>query len=185
MGNPLRDRQSLEALAGKRQVIEILEKVGSFERLADCVRRDLAVLDDSARPLGWRERPVRGRLVFGRADTGHGRPTLTVQLEAGIPAVCQRCLEAFEWPLVSRAELEFGAPASSAPGEDERELWELPDDLVQPIDIVDELLVMALPLAARHEDGAGCSTGDAPVAGKETTRPFADLKSQMGRKAKD
>ena len=183
MGDPLRDRQSLGALTDKKLVIEIAEQIGSFERIADGVRRDLSGLGEAARPLGWRELPVRGRLVFARA--GDDQATLSGQLYAGVPAVCQRCLEPFVWALTTRVQLYFVTPGSQVTGNDDRELWELTDDLVTPIDIVDELLVMALPLAARHEDGAGCSPDSPPRAKGDRTRPFANLKSQMGHKGTD
>jgi len=180
MSDPLRERQSLEALTEKKLVIEIAEQLGSFEGLADCVRQELSALGEVERPTGWRELPVRGRLVFGRARGDQA--TLSGQLNAGVPAVCQRCLEPFIWPLATRVELFFVTPDLPVTGSDALEPWELTDELVRPIDIVDELLVMDLPLAARHEDGAGCSPDGAPEAKDNKTRPFANLPSQMGRK---
>ncbi len=180
MGDPLRDRQSLEALTEKKLVIEIAEQIGSFEGLADSVRQELSTLVEAERPRGWRELPVRGRLVFGRA--GGDQATLSGQLNAGVPVVCQRCLDPFVWPLATRVELSFVTPGSPVTGSEAREPWELTDELMRPIDIVDELLVMALPLAARHEDGAGCSPDRPPEAKSNKTRPFANLPSQMGRK---
>ncbi len=183
MGDPLRDRQSLEALTEKKLVIEIAEQIGSFDGLADSVRQELSALGEAERPTGWRELPVRGRLVFGRG--GSDRATLSGQLNAGVPAVCQRCLEPFVWPLATGVELFFVTPDSPVTGSEAREPWELTDELVRPIDIVDELLVMALPLAARHEDGAGCSPDGPPDAKGHKTRPFAILPAQMGRKVMD
>jgi hypothetical protein len=50
MGNPLRDRRPLAELAGQGQVIEIMEKIRNFERLAGIVDADLAVLDPDKLP---------------------------------------------------------------------------------------------------------------------------------------
>ena len=51
---------------------------------------------------------------------------------------------------------------------------------MRPLDIVDEALVMAVPLAALHEDNETCMAPDDVVdEGSDTIRPFAALKSQM------
>jgi hypothetical protein len=68
MGNPLRDRRPLAELAGQGQVIEIMEKIRNFERLAGIVDADLAVLDPDKLPQGWRDSAVTGRLAFGFVD---------------------------------------------------------------------------------------------------------------------
>ncbi len=51
---------------------------------------------------------------------------------------------------------------------------------MRPLDLVDELLVMALPFAALHEEAscrrAAVETG---AVTEEPLRPFADLRAQM------
>lgn len=186
MGDALRDRQSLKTLVANRQVIDISGEIGSFERLADSVERDFGALDGEDPPPGWRDWPVRGQLAFGSAGAGDVGGVLTGELEARVPAVCQRCLEPFAWRLETPVDLRFevgGRTAAATAGE--RESWELPDEYVQPIDVVDELLVMALPLSPRHLDTADCAVDDARPALKDTTKPFAHLRTQMDEAKKD
>ncbi|HEX5788554.1 MAG TPA: DUF177 domain-containing protein [Woeseiaceae bacterium] len=176
MADVLRDTQPLRALAETRQIVDFQEEIGSFERLSDSIERDLAALGDARMPKDWRKSAVRGRLAFAPATAGQA--TATGRLTARVPAVCQRCLEPFEWPLESRVDVRF-TTAHGSHREDERELWELDDERVRPLDVVDELLVMALPLSARHSDDARCVvTGESRPDG-DTTRPFADLKARM------
>jgi uncharacterized metal-binding protein YceD (DUF177 family) len=61
------------------------------------------------------------------------------------------------------------------------EIWELDDEYLRPADIVEETLIMALPLVARHEDDKSCQLKAGPAAAEreDVTRPFADLRSQM------
>lgn len=61
------------------------------------------------------------------------------------------------------------------------EIWELEDETVRPVDIVEESLVMALPLAPMHESLELCGPLVKNLAEDEpdVVRPFADLKSQM------
>ena len=60
MGNPLRDRRTVVELASVGQVIEIADKISSFENLAGIVEADLAALDPDKMPPDWRESVVRG-----------------------------------------------------------------------------------------------------------------------------
>ncbi len=181
MGDPLRDRQSLEALAVNRQVIEISGELGNFERLAESVEREFAVLGGDALPPDWRKLPVRGRLRFVPTGLSMGGADVSVRLEASVPAVCQRCLEPFDWPLRSSVELRvaIGDGDISARDDSDREPWELPGDGLRPADMVDELLVMALPLSPRHEDTARCAAIAPAPTEHDTTRPFARLRTQM------
>lgn len=184
MGDPLRDWQSLGALAANRQVIEFDDKIGDFERLAGSVESDLAMLEPGEVPPDWRKSPVRGRLSFAPAATGNA--LVSGRLEARVPAVCQRCLAPFEWPLASPVELRFRVDgAATGTGDDDRELWELPGDRIRPIDIVDELLVMALPLSARHDDTGSCRVAAAEPADTDMTTPFAGLRAQMDKARKE
>ena len=184
MSDPLRDRQSLKVLAVKRQAIEIAHELGNFQRLAESVEQDFAMPGDAALPPDWRKLPVCGELRFAPAG-GSGDAGLSGHVEANVPAVCQRCLDAFEWRLASDVDLRVtvsGDGTDIAEDGSGREVWELAGDTLRPIDLVDELLVMALPLSAMHEDTAGCATRvpqPAEAADEEMTRPFASLRTQM------
>ena len=93
--------------------------------------------------------------------------------------MCQRCLEVFAAPLEIDSKLQF-VRDDATPVQSGCEAWELEEAVVRPLDLVDELLVMALPFAAMHDD-VDCSGGvtlDAPVT-EETVRPFAELRAQM------
>jgi uncharacterized metal-binding protein YceD (DUF177 family) len=184
MSDPLRDRQSLKVLAVSRQVIEIAHEFGSFQRLAASVEQDFTGPGDAALPTDWRKSPVCGELRFAPAG-GSGDAGLSGHVEAHVPAVCQRCLDAFEWRLASDVDLRVtvSGDGTGISGDGSgREVWELAGDTLRPIDLVDELLVMALPLSAMHEDTAGCAARvprPAGVVEKEMTRPFASLRTQM------
>ena len=176
MDDPLRDRSFLTDLAARSQVIEISEKIASFERLAEAIETDIAALDAAARTVNWRESAVTGRLIFGFADDSERVATLAGHVEARVAAVCQRCLALFDWPLRTEFRLQFGTPGMAI--RDDYELWELSDSLVCPMEIVDEALIMAMPLSARHEDSAHCV--ELPQRDDENlATPFASLRAQI------
>ena len=180
MGNPLRERRTPSDWAASGQVIEIAEKISDFGRLAEIVGGDLETLDPEMRPPDWRDAPVTGELCFGFADAQEGVPALQGSVAATIDAVCQRCLQPFRLALKVELRLLFVASADDGVDTDGYEVWELDEDRLRPLDLVEEALVMAMPLAAMHVDDAACTglAGEA-VAESTTTRPFASLRAQM------
>ncbi len=83
-------------------------------------------------------------------------------------------------PLLAEARLLLLDIEQTVDGYDEYEVWELLESTVRPQDIVEELLIMAMPFAAMHSDAAACrALSPAAGDGEEMTRPFAALREQM------
>ena len=61
------------------------------------------------------------------------------------------------------------------------EIWEFDENKVSPADIVEEALIMAMPLSALHESSDDCIafSDDVHVDDSKTVRPFEDLRSLM------
>jgi len=183
MDNLLRDRHTPAELAASGQVIEIAGKLGDLEQLTEIVRRDLETLNADKLPLDWRESPVAGQLSFGFVAAQDGLPTVIGQAGVTIPAVCQRCLGLVEIPIEVELRLVLGGDAEQAADAEQYEIWELDEDTLRPLDLLEEALIMAMPLAAMHVDDAVCkkpaAIAEEAEQATETTRPFAMLKSQM------
>ncbi|HSD68340.1 MAG TPA: DUF177 domain-containing protein [Woeseiaceae bacterium] len=130
----------------------------------------------------WRQFPVEITLRFGWAGGRREFVTLIGTVTAQIAALCNRCLQPFVYPVREELKLllvQYGNAAGEVPG---FETWELDEEWLRPADVVEETLIMALPLAPRHGDETICRPEAiaAPAAEhSNTTRPFADLKSQM------
>ena len=184
MANPLTDRAAPAQLAASGQVIETQGKLSDLHLLKEIVEAEMAGLATAAVPKKWRHAPIDIRLAFGWADARHEIPALEGQISAKIDAVCQRCLEPFELSLNAQLKLLLLAPCGEATAFEEYEIWEIAEDTVRPLDIVDEALIMAMPLSPAHDDASMCG----PLAEKlqsgesKMVRPFADLKSQMSKK---
>ncbi len=180
MGNALTDRRSPGELADRGQAIEREEKLGAFPRLADIVAADFAAVPEVDVPAKWRALPVQIRLKAGWADERRSMPVLEGRVTARVPAVCQRCLEPFELPVRRDLRLLLTEPGAGEVESDEYEIWETEEPTIRPLDIVEEALIMALPLSVMHESAA-CSAPEQEdvVSGGETVRPFADLKDRM------
>ena len=184
MRNPLLDRSSPKELADLGQVIETKEKLQDFSRLAGVVAADLAALPEAGVFQEWRQTPVDIRLRFSWVDVGRRLPAIEGRVTASVPAVCQRCLGPMELALDENLKLLPVAPgesAGAAGAADDFEIWELEEATIRPIDILEEALIMAMPLSALHGPGEGCDApaDEEPALSEETNRPFAGLRSQI------
>jgi uncharacterized protein len=190
MGNPLRDRRTAAEFASVGQLIEFKEKLGSFALLAGIVEADLAALKPARIPSAWRETDVSGRLKFGFVDAAGRVPIVSGCATTRIDAVCQRCLEPFQLEISTELKLLLLDAEQQVDGYEEFEVWELDTPAFMPQDIVEELLIMAMPHSAKHDRMAECkafSPAKFPGTGvvTELKRPFADLRSQMEKKKSD
>lgn len=182
MGNPLRDRRTPLELAASGQIIDFNQKISDFEQLEKIIEDDLETLDPDKLPPGWRESMIRGQLSFGFADAQHGLPVAAGEVSGTIDAVCQRCLEPMKLPLSVKLRLLFAGNESTAAGDEGFEVWELEEETLRPLDVIEEALIMAMPLAAMHDDEDGChGPGRQEGGAEEKVRPFAALKAQMER----
>lgn len=180
MGNLLRDRRTAAEWAAVGQVIEIAEKLSGFERLASIVEADLVALEPDRMPSDWSDSVVAGQLEFGFADAQRTVPTVRCTVAVTVDAVCQRCLEVFQLPLETEAELLLLEVQETARGYEDHEVWELDEKTLRPQDIVEELLIMALPFSAMHVESASCRALSATADNSEEMKtPFAALRAQM------
>lgn len=180
MANPLHDCRTAANWAAAGQVIEINEKLSSFKRLSAIVEMDLAALGSVGVPADWRDSLIAGSLEFGFADARGRLPAVRCLAAVTVDAVCQRCLKAFKLPLAIEERLLLLVAGGTAVGYEDHEVWELEGADLCPQDIVEELLIMALPLSAMHVDLDTCEAKlSARVELEDTTRPFAALRTQM------
>ncbi len=91
-------------------------------------------------------------------------------------------MQALKLPLEIDLRLVFANAEEEMPDSGGYEVWELEETWVRPLDIVEENLVMALPLVVAHTDSAACDQVifSAKADTGRTVRPFAHLKAQMG-----
>ena len=181
MRNPLLDRSSPAELADRAQVVDKKVELRSLARLDEVVANDLSSLTKEDIPQKWRQAPVAIRLAFGWADDGRRFPTVEGRVAARVPAVCQRCLGPLELNLDVDLKLLLAGPGQVAHATDDYELWEIDEATIRPLDILEEALIMAMPLSAMHGRGESCDTpGETvPTESADTVRPFADLRSKI------
>ena len=179
MDDPLRDRRPPREWAAATQVIEISEKIECFKQLATVIEADLIALDGAKIPAGWRDLMVTGTLEYGFADGQEEVAALEISLAAEITAVCQRCLQPFSFTVATSPRVLFSGPTDELEEREGYEVWEYSEEAMRPIDIAAEVLIMAMPLSAMHDNINECVDIEVIEVDERMTTPFADLRVQM------
>jgi uncharacterized protein len=137
--------------------------VAGFSRLRDVLRSDEGTLQYE---------------LLGVAQA-RGYPALRFRVGGALQLVCQRCLGALEFPL--HIDVSLGLAATQAEIDAEPLEAEGPERIVasreMPVhDLVEDEVLLAIPLAPRHER---CASRDAGAASEESS-PFAGLRGLVG-----
>ncbi|MDR1063257.1 MAG: YceD family protein [Azoarcus sp.] len=152
--------------AAEGGVLEGETPVAAFERLADR-------LADDGGAVRWR--------LAGRVDA-EGRPWLGLGVTGRLVLLCQRCLEGLEWNLAVDAVLRPVRAGQVLPGDeldnDESDAIEV-DGEADVLSLVEDEIILALPIAPRHED---CGVLRRPEADGEARgeSPFGVLAGLRG-----
>lgn len=152
--------------------LDARDAVARFGRLAGETEGDL-----SARAVHWH---ARGEML--NPQHVHPQIWLHLQADATLPLVCQRCLLPVDVPVSVDRSFRFVADEATAAAEDE----ESEEDLLalsrsfDLLELVEDELLMELPVAPRHEvcpEPVKMSATDAgfEAAGAEKVHPFAVL----------
>ena len=142
---------------------------------------DLARLDDL---LADRNGTLRADFAFARAASG--RCAVTVTIEAVPRLICQRCMEAYEFPVAAHTEVQVAADPDAGDGDALQEVFGSAEGLISLRELAEEELLLALPLVPACSAPAECGkapslgelTGRAPAT-QETVRPFANLQDLL------
>jgi DUF177 domain-containing protein len=157
--------------------LELAGRAASIERDVDLAQ--LPRLKDAGALAGTR---VHGELRFGMFE---GRATVDVRVAGTVVLSCQRCLQPCEMtiveatPLVVLATEEDPVSAGFDPilGDAER---------LPVIEVIEEQLLLGLPLVATHRPGTGCRREPTPTGTEagtsERQRPFANLRELLDKR---
>lgn len=135
-------RPALDTFADRKSVLCGDIELKRFERLRELVHSD------------------SGTVTVSLKFTGRHAGWWGVELQYGarLQLVCQRCLEPFAYPLDARIGIGLLDTESM-----ERHLPEgyepvlLEDERLMPVRLVEDELIVALPLVARHEPSSECA----------------------------
>jgi uncharacterized protein len=134
--------------SGRFDAFRLVLERGSLEGSLDA-----AALPRIAERLVNEPAPVRWR-IRGTVDAV-GRPALDLDVEGELPLTCQRCLGVYRWPVDQHTEVLLGHSADEVARLDNDSELEvvLASGPVDPVELVEDELVLAVPFAPRHPDG--------------------------------
>lgn len=172
MSAPPDDRVDVSALAAEGATIARRYGLGEFARLADVL----------AGTGG--EAEARFRFMQAAADV----VGCELEVQAAATLRCERCLEPFVEALQSSTQLAFaveGQETGTVPAGFEE--LAVPAGRVSLRELVEDELLLSLPLVAKHGEGTGCARGattgvdGAARSNADLRRPFAGLKELLKR----
>jgi uncharacterized protein len=107
---------------------------------------------------------------------GARRAGATVEVAAEPNLVCQRCLQGFSFAIAGKSEIEFADAANAdredaTPLEPQREIYVTDRGRISLRDLVEEELLLAIPMIAACSRPETC--GNAPALDEERSRPLA------------
>lgn len=122
-----------------------------------------------------------GEVAYGLAGhlDGEGHARLRIEVSGRFVLRCQRCLEPVAQMVASQRELRFLNDVSDLPdvADEAPDLDDLPLPAeMRVLDWVEDEILLALPIAPRHDEG-GCHAPPNPAAAPESVSgPFARLR---------
>jgi len=165
MSVALPERLDASRMVQARRSFEGKLPIASFQRL----RGSLAAVENGAKVEG----EARYELEFGKDELGVAY--LAVRVDADLPLTCQRTLEVYRQPVHVDQRLgligEESEEAALPPG---YEPLLIPDGLVNPADVIEDELILALPVVPL-KPGAPLDWHDGSEEETSEPNPFADL----------
>lgn len=169
----------LKELVAREAPVNIAFPVSDLPRLAALVPAgDVPAGDPSASGI---EAGLDAQLRFEAGTEGFPRLHLTVS--GAVPVVCQRCLAAMAWPVDVDVQLTMiNRDEDAASLADPFDTVVLADGALSVVELVEDEVLAALPLAPRHPDVACAGQRrEEPVLGGRTHRPMAGLADLLRR----
>jgi uncharacterized protein len=165
------DKVDVEALAAEGATLDRRYPLDRFSRLAD-----MLVTADG-------EVVARFHFLHAAEDI----PACELSVEAVANLRCERCLESFRQPIASEARIAFVSEGTREDHVPEGfEAVTVDTDRLSLSGLVEEELLLSLPVVALHAEGTPCARrsaqdkDDVQAAGEpETHRPFAGLKELL------
>lgn len=154
-----------EQLADRRSDIDFSIPLPALPRIAPLLARA--------------EGGARGKASFAREQS---LAVVDLMVEAQLTLTCQRCMRPMPWPVASRARIALVGDVDAADAvAPEFETVIAPGGRITVGELVEEELLLALPVVALHArpDSCGVLLDDEPE--EETQKPFAGLAELLKR----
>ena len=171
---------SLERPFDGKYVIDCECKIIEFEKLSQILAEDLKNLDSLTNKEAWLNEKIYIKLNF--ATIKHDKSILKVTglLKTKFYLTCQTCLKLVEKGIEVPVKLALHEQCDDSHNIHGYEYWELAGSSIKTLDLIEELLIMAIPLYVKHNINEKCVSHDANGFHKpQVTLPFVNLKNKI------
>jgi uncharacterized protein len=165
MSEPWSKPRDVGALADEQAVLELAIPLAEFSR----VRERLGALDGT----------VNGRVRFGRDGE---YVVAALEISGSVPLICQRCLKLMPWKIDGQALVALlGADAQADRVPEHLEPMLAEGGRISLRDLLEEELLLELPIVALHSDERACKPAVAVDEDRAVQRPFERLGELLKR----
>jgi len=180
MSNLLLHTISLGKPFDGKYVIDCESKISEFEKLVQILTDGQKNLDSLVKKDIWLKEKVHVRLDFetNKHDTSIFKATGT--LKTRFYLTCQKCLKLVDRGIEIPVKLALHNKSNERHNIHGYECWELDGNSIKTLDLIEELLIIAIPLYIKHNVDEDCvSLSAIDFQKQQVTLPFADLKNRV------
>jgi uncharacterized protein len=141
--------RELEALADRGGTLGGTVALGKLGRFTELLNSDVG--------------EVQATLRFRHG--GAGRLVAELDYRAEVELVCQRCLEPFRHSITGRVQMSLVDEDSPARASEEIERYELEEGRLRPSQLIEDELIVAMPLVPKHPRPEDCGSLARHLAG--------------------
>ena len=151
-----------------------------FDKLTYSITKDHKFAIKSLEINRWVNESVKVDLEIKSINLGSPMNVVSGRIEVKLFLTCQNCLNIFQNEIDIPVNIALCADQNAYQGNKDYEPWEIEGCGVKIIDLIEELLVISIPLYVKHDDDEDCVIPKKPQTSNDlTTFPFANLKNQL------
>ena len=152
--------------------------IDNFEKIVHLIQKDHLNARDLKDSRDWLKEKVRIDLKQEIADLNSEEKKISGSVKTKLYLTCQNCLSIVE----SNLKIPVSIILCKKPKKEIKgfEIWEIPNEKIKLNDLIEELIIISLPLYFKHERSEDCIAYDYELESDRTkTLPFANLKNQL------
>ena len=174
----LSDSISIKPSLNENQIIKGEYKIENFEKIVRLIQKDHLNAIDLKDSEDWIKEKVRINLKQEIANLNSDEKKVSGSIKIKIYLTCQNCLDVIESDL--NIPVSIILCKESKKNIKGSEMWEIYEEKIKLKDLIEELIIISLPLYFKHESSKDCIDYDYKLDNEsEKTLPFANLKNQL------
>ena len=184
MSNPLSSIVSVTKPISGLYRVDLQCKIKDFEKLSQVITNDLENLENPVDDDAWLDQLVDIKLQVKNVNLGIIMPHISGELRTTFFLACQNCLQM----IIKKIELPINLILCDRDRENDNnnqyDYWEILGDSISMHNLIEEILILSVPLYTKHEAGKKCLVFSEEKVIKEESlySPFSDLKNQLNNK---